>query len=262
MLILGRKADQSIVFPSCGITIRILQVNGRVAKIGIEAPEKIAIARGEVLNQYEPAHPSNSLPDPDSLSRFREQLEEVKNLRQRGFDDKSDRLLERILLELNTLDQTASVPADTVSEAIPSYAISPNSSQSTLTTCLLFVGSPALDYEDDLQILSQRTSRFTAAADCQAVDFQLKAEQSDCIVFDLESCGPNISSRIKELRAGLPQRPKIICISQYAPSIYGFDLLRPAFDGWIWKPWDYDRAWTHIQSVINPMPQGILPQGL
>ena len=255
MLILGRKADQSIVFPSCGITIRILQVNGRVAKIGIEAPEKIAIARGEVLNQYEPSFNVDSQNETDSLSRFRTQLEEVRNLRERGFDDKSDRLLERILLELNTLDRSATETVDSVSEAATSYSINSGENTAALTPSLLFVGSPALEYEDDLQIMQRRTNRFAAVADCQAVDFLIKAEQSDCIVFDMESCGPNISSKIKELRAGLEQRPKIICISQYAPSIYGFDLLRPAFDGWIWKPWDYDRAWTHIQTVLRPMPQ-------
>lgn len=255
MLILGRKADQSIVFPSCGITIRILQVNGRVAKIGIEAPEQIAIARGEVLNQYEPALNVDSQNEADSLTRFRTQLEEVKNLRERGFDDKSDRLLERILLELNTLDRPATETAGSVSEAATTYSIHSAQSNPALTPALLFVGSPALDYEDDLHLMQRRTNRFTAAADCQAVDFLVKAEQSDCIIFDMESCGPNISSKIKELRAGLEQRPKIICISQYAPSIYGFDLLRPAFDGWIWKPWDYDRAWTHIQTVLRPMSQ-------
>jgi sRNA-binding carbon storage regulator CsrA len=41
MLILGRRAEQSIVFPSCGIVVRMLSINGRVAKVGIEAPENI-----------------------------------------------------------------------------------------------------------------------------------------------------------------------------------------------------------------------------
>ncbi len=48
MLILGRRINQSIVFPNCGITVRILGVNGRVAKIGIEAPRNVEIMRGEL----------------------------------------------------------------------------------------------------------------------------------------------------------------------------------------------------------------------
>ena len=46
MLILGRRENQSIVFPNCGITVRILDVNGRVAKVGIEAPRSVEIMRG------------------------------------------------------------------------------------------------------------------------------------------------------------------------------------------------------------------------
>jgi len=49
MLILGRRANQSIVFPNCGITVRILDVNGRIAKIGIDAPRSIEIMRGELV---------------------------------------------------------------------------------------------------------------------------------------------------------------------------------------------------------------------
>ena len=48
LLILGRRINQSIVFPNCGITVRILDVNGRVAKIGIEAPRSVEIMRGEL----------------------------------------------------------------------------------------------------------------------------------------------------------------------------------------------------------------------
>jgi carbon storage regulator CsrA len=48
MLILGRRANQSIVFPNCGITVRILDVNGRVAKVGIDAPRNIPVMRGEL----------------------------------------------------------------------------------------------------------------------------------------------------------------------------------------------------------------------
>jgi len=49
LLILGRRINQSIVFPNCGITVRILDINGRVAKIGIEAPRSVEIMRGELV---------------------------------------------------------------------------------------------------------------------------------------------------------------------------------------------------------------------
>lgn len=48
MLVLSRKAQQQIVFPGLGITLSILQVRGRIVKVGIEAPAEIAVKRREV----------------------------------------------------------------------------------------------------------------------------------------------------------------------------------------------------------------------
>lgn len=66
MLILGRRINQSIVFPNCGITVRILDVNGRVAKIGIEAPRSVEIMRGELAMSTRSSN--SSVPTVDSHS--------------------------------------------------------------------------------------------------------------------------------------------------------------------------------------------------
>ncbi len=60
LLILGRRINQSIVFPNCGITVRILDVNGRVAKIGIEAPRNVEIMRGELAMASSGSHADKS----------------------------------------------------------------------------------------------------------------------------------------------------------------------------------------------------------
>lgn len=47
MLCLTRKAGQSIVIGD-GITVRVLQVNGAIVRIGVEAPKGVPIDREEV----------------------------------------------------------------------------------------------------------------------------------------------------------------------------------------------------------------------
>jgi carbon storage regulator len=47
MLCLTRKAGQSIVIGD-GITVRVLQVNGAIVRIGVEAPKGMPIDREEV----------------------------------------------------------------------------------------------------------------------------------------------------------------------------------------------------------------------
>jgi len=51
MLVLSRGSQQKIVFPSLGISIQILQVAGRKVRIGVEAPQEIAVHRGEVAER-------------------------------------------------------------------------------------------------------------------------------------------------------------------------------------------------------------------
>ena len=54
MLILSRRVEQQILFPNLGVKLSILQVRGRVVKVGIEAPPEIKVLRQEVLSQARP----------------------------------------------------------------------------------------------------------------------------------------------------------------------------------------------------------------
>lgn len=47
MLVLSRRADQQIVFPNLGITLQVLQLKGKIVKIGISAPKTISVVRPE-----------------------------------------------------------------------------------------------------------------------------------------------------------------------------------------------------------------------
>lgn len=64
MLVLSRRPNQEIVFPSVGITIKLLKTRGEIAKIGINAPRDLQVLRAEVLetqeNQPVPANLSGS----------------------------------------------------------------------------------------------------------------------------------------------------------------------------------------------------------
>lgn len=53
MLVLTRKVDESIVIvtPAGPVTIRILAIRAEKAKIGIQAPSAIGIARAELLSR-------------------------------------------------------------------------------------------------------------------------------------------------------------------------------------------------------------------
>ena len=49
MLVLSRRADETICFPELGITVKIMKVKGKTVSLGIEAPDEIPILRGELV---------------------------------------------------------------------------------------------------------------------------------------------------------------------------------------------------------------------
>lgn len=53
MLVLSRRAEQQLVFPNLGITVKVLQIRGRVVKIGIEAPQDVKVLRPEACVEGE-----------------------------------------------------------------------------------------------------------------------------------------------------------------------------------------------------------------
>ena len=49
MLLLSRRPGEAIVFPTLGITVRILAVRGNAVRLDIEAPPDVPITREELL---------------------------------------------------------------------------------------------------------------------------------------------------------------------------------------------------------------------
>ena len=48
MLVLSRKKGEQILVPECGVTVKVLAVQGNTIRLGIEAPADVEILRAEV----------------------------------------------------------------------------------------------------------------------------------------------------------------------------------------------------------------------
>lgn len=48
MLLLSRKAGESVVLPSCHVTITVVRLGGNRVRLGIDAPRDVAVHREEV----------------------------------------------------------------------------------------------------------------------------------------------------------------------------------------------------------------------
>ena len=72
MLVLSRREQETIYVPAIRTTIQLLKIRGQVVRIGIEAPEKVQILRGEI------APNSDQSRDPTGGDLF-QQIHELRN---------------------------------------------------------------------------------------------------------------------------------------------------------------------------------------
>ena len=56
MLVLSRKSNERIVIND-NITIKVIAVRGNTVRLGIEAPDSVAVLRGEIATKGDPAAP-------------------------------------------------------------------------------------------------------------------------------------------------------------------------------------------------------------
>lgn len=255
MLILGRRAEQSIVFPSCGIVVRMLSINGRVAKVGIEAPENIEILRGEVTPQSYADNDSSSTHiayshssnrDAAKLEKLRLDLSKVQLLRNNDQTEEADRLFESILLQLNAIDRPCSLESG-VAESVYLYHrdATPHDVQ------ILFVGHAQAAIEDDLKIVENRLGKLQCIDSAELAFRTIDFSEVDCVILDADQCS-NIGLVLRSLRSMESNKSLcVICVSKFTPSLFGLSLDGSLFDGWILQPWDFSAIVNHVQFALG-----------
>lgn len=53
MLVLSRRPDEKVVFPTLGVSVRVLRSSSSNVRLGIEAPRDICVLRGELAEQQD-----------------------------------------------------------------------------------------------------------------------------------------------------------------------------------------------------------------
>lgn len=237
MLVLSRRTDENIYFPNVGITVKILRVKGRVAKIGIEAPPGIKVLRDDMQeNNISPdIAPLLVKNNPvQNLHQIRNQLN-IINLgvhlyRQQanaGMVDEANLTFLKILDDLDRLDKSAreqNQPPDTCSE---------NGAHRVLVV------------EDDLRqqellagFLSMRGCNVSTANDGEeALNWLETNKWPDFLILDFRMPRRNGADTIRHLRSisGKPEL-KIFAVSGSTPEECGIDCGPGGIDCWFPKP--------------------------
>jgi carbon storage regulator len=48
MLVLTRRPNEEVVLPDCGVTLKVIEIDGNRVKLAISAPDSVKIVRGEI----------------------------------------------------------------------------------------------------------------------------------------------------------------------------------------------------------------------
>jgi carbon storage regulator CsrA len=243
MLVLSRRPDEQIVLPTLGITIRLLRVNGKVARIGIEAPPGVPILREELTGvprsaAAKPKHDSHALRN--QLSKLTLALHLLQAQHQRGQKAEADATLAKLLELARVLTQ------DLTGKALPSRGAS--------RKCRTLLVEDDPDQRELLaRLLQMHDCECDTAADgVDCLEYLAHHEKPDIVLLDmgLPRCdGPQTVRHIRDnpqLR-GL----KVFSISGKSPQELGLPTGPEGVDAWFSKPVNTQKLWEAIQQAVK-----------
>ena len=218
MLVLSRRPNEKIVFPTLGITVEVCSINRNVVRVGIDAPPDVPILRKEIATSEAWFHSETSA---KLRHRTRNRLHTAslavhlaqKQL-QAGLDDEADATLAEALREFSALDQE--MATENANREIRALLVEDNCNESALLA----------------EFLRLHGIKVETACDGQdALDYLRSHERPDVILLDMRMprCdGPTTIAAIRQNAAyeGL----KVFAVSGADPDTCAAD---PGSRGWI-----------------------------
>ncbi|MCG6156985.1 response regulator [Rubinisphaera margarita] len=236
MLVLSRRADQQIVFPNLDVRLTVLQVKGKVVKLGIEAPKDVPILRPETCDDLQ--FPSGVRLEQSSIDRhqLRNHLNAI-NLGLRLFQkqtevgrgQEAEKTMQRVIEELQKLDSEIGQAKSKVKSA-----------GIATTTRLLVVD----DDENERTLLSGLLKMHgfevnTAANGLEAMDFLSHNELPDYVLLDMKMPKVDGPSMLRQIRSDdRLANVTIFAVSGTSPDDLG---IEGGIAGWFPKPLDPER---------------------
>jgi two-component system, OmpR family, response regulator len=255
MLVLSRRADQQILFPNLDIKLQVLQVRGKVVKIGIEAPDHVRILRPEVADRYShdaPAPPKAPGVDRHQLRNHLNTINLALHLFQKqsdaGLSDDAERSFQRVLDELRQLDAEIGAGKARVQEVAAERP-----------PRLLVVEDDDNERELLTGLLRLHGFEVESAVDGRAaLDYLESHDAPDYVLLDMMMPRLDGAQAIDRIRGNerLAQM-KVFAVSGTSPQEMGVPSGPEGFDGWFPKPVDPERLIrvigtsdrTHVQTL-------------
>lgn len=246
MLVLSRRPGQKVLFPGLGITVEVLRSNGAVTRLGIEAPDDVAVMREEIAiapSTSEPSHKSLSQSCREKLGQLTSRLENLqKQLEGRQVSD-PEKAIDTLLAELTDLERLtndAVVDKDAVFRTAPPRVLiveDQDNERELLATCLRLGGI-------DVATASNGREAFDRLHDFELPDLVLL----DMRMPDID--GPTLLRAIREdLRLN---KLRVFAVSGSSPGEFIENCQPLPLDGWFSKPVRIDALLQAVRNECSP----------
>ncbi|MBX7106319.1 MAG: response regulator [Gemmataceae bacterium] len=247
MLVLTRRADEKIVFPSIGVTVHLLRINGSVARIGIDAPPELRVLRKELEDSPLPTSrttvPSASHELCNRLSKVGLALHLFQRQRDAGQVDEAEVTLTRVFASLAALDR------DSVNSLIKGRT----SSNQTRAPRALLVEDDSNERELLAGLLGMNGCECATAADgVEALEYLAAHDLPDVVLLDMQMPRCDGPSTVRAIRADarLAELP-VFCVSGTSPRDLGVVIGPGGIDAWYPKPLDPRNLWEAICRSVS-----------
>lgn len=236
MLVLSRKPQQSIVFPTLGLSVQIVRVAGQTVRVGVDAPDSIPILRGELADASASGALAGAAEEAARQARhhLRGRLNTATlalSLAQRqlhaGLATDADGTLEQALAELEKLEvelASANTPrrAERISRRIRTLLVEDNAHESALLESYLRLSGVEVANASDGQ---------------EALDYLATHEAPDAILLDMHMPRCDGPTTVAAIRCNPTYRSlKIFAVSGAKPTEIAGLTEATSVDGWFSKP--------------------------
>ena len=241
MLVLSRKPNEKVLFPTINTAVRVVSIKGGTVRLGIEAPPEVPILRAELQTRAAqwggsppPANPAESgLRELRHLLRNRLSVTTVGLgvLRQQaraGLNPEMERTIAKIEEDMQLLRQrlegevAAPAPAPPSRPARRALLVEDDQNERELLAGFLRLSGFAVD---------------TAGDGCDALDHLRVGERPDVVLLDMGLPRCDGATTAREIRRDQAYaRLRIFAVSGHSPNEYNLD--RGSIDRWFAKPLD------------------------
>lgn len=247
MLVISRRCDEKVVFPSLGVSVQVLGTKGRVVRLGIDAPQDVKVFRQELL-PLDPAKISEFAGNSPLTHEQRNRLNKLSlslHIFERYFEEgqtaKAQATLAKVMQILDSINEAEGPAAE---PALQGHWRS------------LVVDDDTNERELLAGVLGMNGCQADTAADGQAaLDYLASHDRPDFVLLDLLMPGCSGPQALAQIRRNPRFRGlKIFAVSGTSPSELGVDIGPDGFDAWFQKPLNPRSLWDGIQKHLPTEP--------